>query len=381
MHRATLIVLALAALVIFAGGLSQQNTASAGTGWQVHEPIVHSNLVLFPITSVRQHDSADYLTLDEGLRSGEVEVTELGPALIRRRPGTPAPDGARVNTLALVNHSRKALLLLAGEIVIGGKQDRVIARDRLVPPGTDPLPLDVFCVEPGRWHGASLAFKGKSLMAAPTVREKAAVARNQQEVWGATEAVRQGLVGGIASGLPAAVARRALRASSSYAQLESSDVFKSRIDEASRQLARDYERALRGALGGKNVVGVVVAINGEVVWADLFADAELFQRYWSKLLRSYVLEALSVPAIEHARAQASDAERFLAEQDGKQIIEVEPGEYRLLKVDHPRYSIFELASLLEKEEPVLHFNKLRKDQAGSRRPLRPALPPLYRERR
>src|SRR3989304_1208762 len=76
----------------------------------------------------------DYITLDEGLASGEIEVTELGAALIRRRPGTRPPDSAQVNTLALINHSKKALVLLAGEIVTGGKQDRGVSKDRIIPP-------------------------------------------------------------------------------------------------------------------------------------------------------------------------------------------------------------------------------------------------------
>ncbi|MBI2957057.1 MAG: hypothetical protein HYY26_07085 [Acidobacteria bacterium] len=341
--------------------------AAAQKSWQVHEPIVHSNLALFPVSATAVFDARGYLTLDEGLRSGEVEVTELGAGLLRRRPGAPPPDRARVDTLALINHSERPLLLLAGEIVTGGKQDRVIAKDRIIPPGADPLPLDVFCVEPGRWHGASLAF-GQTFMAAPSVREKAAVAKNQQEVWDATAEVRSGAARGISPGTAEAPAVEAeLGRSSSYAQLERAPSVRQRLDEASGDLQRDYERALSGALRGKNVVGVVVAINGEVIWADLFADAELFRRYWPKLLRSYVVEAMSVPVVEHARASRADAERFLTEQEGRQIIEVEPGEYRLVQIDHPRYSIFELASLLEKSEPVLHFSKLRKEKPVGRR--------------
>lgn len=372
MRYRLLFALVLAALITTGpvrGGLS---AAPPATRWQVHNPIIHSNLALFPVTSAGSYPSGAYITLDEGLGSGEVEVTELGAALIRRRPGTPRPDRARVNSLALVNHSKKALILLAGEIVVGGKQDRVISQDRIVPPGADPLPLDVFCVEPGRWHGASLAFTGKSLMAAFKVREKAAVAKNQQEVWDATEETRQGVarsVGGLAGSAE-------LNTSTSYVQLESSDAFKHRIDQASTDLERDYEQALRGALRGKDVVGVVVAINGEVVWADLFSDVDLFTRYWAKLLRSYVVEALSVPVVEHARAFAGDAERFLAEQEGKQIIEVEPGEYRLVRIDHPRYSVFQLASLWEKAEPLLHFSKLRKEASRRPDPIRP----LHRRR-
>ncbi|MFQ5818224.1 MAG: ARPP-1 family domain-containing protein [Terriglobia bacterium] len=360
-------LLLLAAGVAATAFLPAAPTAvSASPRWQVHEPIVHSNLALFPVTSAAAHSSAAYITLDDGLRAGEVEVRELGAGLIRRRPGMPRPDRARVNTLALVNHSPKALLLLAGEIVTGGKQDRVIAKDRLVPAGADPLPLDVFCVERGRWHGASLAFTGTGLMAAPRVREKAAVAKTQQEVWLATDAVREGVVGGVPTGT--------LRASTSYAQLERAPALRRKIDQASADLQREYERALRGALRGKNVVGVVVAINGEVVWADLFADANLFERYWSKLLRSYVVEALSLPVLEHARAARADAERFLDQQQGRQIIEVEPDEYRLRQIDHPRYTVFELISLLEQGEPLLHFSKLRKNTIPSRKPRPRPLP-------
>ena len=350
---------------LLAGTLpGRQSQAGVPVGsWQVHDPIAYSNLALFPITATVSHDSSSYITLDEGLRTGEVEVMELGSGLVRHRPGTTPPGGGpQVNTLALLNHSKKALILLACEIVTGGRQDRVISKDRVVPPGADPLPLDVFCVEPGRWQGASQAFRGQSFMAAPSVRQKAAVAKNQQEVWDATAATRESLAG--AAGLSPAAPE--LRSSSSYAQVERSGSLKAKIDQASSDLQRDYERALAGALRGKNVVGVVVAINGEVVWADLFSDSALFERYWPKLLRSYVVEALSVPVVEHARASTSAAESFLAQREGRQIIEVEPGEYRLVQIDHPRYSVFQLASLWEKSEPLLHFNKLRKERAEPR---------------
>ncbi len=355
--------------------------AVAGSTWQVNPPIVYSNLALFPVTSGQSHDSRNYLTLDEGLRSSEVEVTELGAVIIRRRPGSRPLDQAQVNRLVLINNSSRPLVLLAGEIVTGGKQDRVISKDRVIPPGGDPLPLDVFCVEPGRWHGASTSF-GASLMAAPNVREKAAVAKDQQQVWNATAESRTAVADAAAPSSGRGQVQQELQSSSSYAQMEASPTIKRRIDDASTGLQRDYERALRGALQGKNVVGVVVAINGEVVWADLFADSSLFQRYWPKLLRSYVVEAMSVPVVEHARASVADAERFLGEQQGKQIIEVEPGEYRLVQIDSPRYSIFQLASLTEKSEPLLHFNKLRKEgvRSGKRVPPVEDVQPMIRHR-
>jgi hypothetical protein len=79
-------------------------------------------------------------------------VQEQGGDTILRDRGTVRPvvqnyGGPSVNQLVLINRSKRPLLLLAGELVSGGKQDRIIAKDRIVPVGADPLPLNVFCVE------------------------------------------------------------------------------------------------------------------------------------------------------------------------------------------------------------------------------------------
>src|ERR1700723_4563594 len=122
-------------------------------GYKVLEPIRQGNLTVFPVLASKSYPTGEFLTLDEGLRSGEVVGTEYGSlrGLIRRQT-TPSSqrDSAQVNQLALVNNSKRPLLLLAGEIVAGGKQDRVIGMDRIVPPESDPIDLNVFCVEPGR---------------------------------------------------------------------------------------------------------------------------------------------------------------------------------------------------------------------------------------
>ena len=43
---------------------------------------------------------------------------------------------------------------------------------------------------------------------------------------------------------------------------------------------------------GEPAVGVVVAVNGEIVWADMFASTRLLEKYWPKLIRSYATEAV-----------------------------------------------------------------------------------------
>ena len=62
--------------------------------------------------------------------------------------------------------------------VSGGKQDRIIGKDRIVPVGAEPLALDVFCVEHGRWTGASAQFSNSKTIVHPSVREQAAGAVN-----------------------------------------------------------------------------------------------------------------------------------------------------------------------------------------------------------
>jgi len=122
------------------------------SGYQVLEPIRQGSLTVFPVVASKSYPTGEFLTLDEGLRSGEVVVTEFGNIRgLVRRPNAPAiqRDSAQVNQLALINNSKRPLLLLAGEIVAGGKQDRVIGMDRIVPPESDPIDLNVFCVEPG----------------------------------------------------------------------------------------------------------------------------------------------------------------------------------------------------------------------------------------
>lgn len=106
----------------------------------------------------------------------------------RTRDGDAEPvytGGSQVSQLVLVNRGKRPLLLLAGEVVSGGKQDRIIGKDRIVPIGSAPLPLDVFCVEHGRWTGDSMQFSAAETMVHPTVRAQAAVKQDQSQVWAA----------------------------------------------------------------------------------------------------------------------------------------------------------------------------------------------------
>src|SRR5580765_7674979 len=176
-------------LMASARGGDQGSLPASASDYKILAPISHGDLTIFPVVSTKVHDTSDFITLDEGIRSGEVVVTEAGHlhSTMRRRPPyvpvRPA-GGPEVNRLVLVNNSKHPLILLAGEVVTGGKQDRVVGKDRIVPAESDPVDLSVFCVEHGRWTETSAKFDTHaSVMLQPSVRGKAMAEKDQQKVW------------------------------------------------------------------------------------------------------------------------------------------------------------------------------------------------------
>lgn len=359
-----------------AGGKGGDKGSGKSEGsWRLLDPVAYENISVFPVVSTVGQDTSEFLTLDDGLSSGEVIVSEQGATgLARTRDGRPVPlppqygSGASVNQLVLINRSKRPLLLLAGELVSGGKQDRIIGKDRIVPVGAEPLPLDVFCVEHGRWTGASAQFGAAKTIVHPSVREQAAVAQDQNQVWsavssGTTAKARTGYGAGIAGAPappppPARVSTEALRetiATSAPTQAyqkiyEDSRVGRS-VDEFVEELRRRFDRETLN-LKGERVVGVVVAYGSEVAWSDIFASGELFERYWNKLLRSYAVEALARPTYREVAA-VTDAREFLRNLNGREIVEVEPGVYRWKETTEGHLSMIELEAIQPKPM-VLH---------------------------
>ena len=108
-----------------------------------------------------------------------------------------------------------------------------------------------------------------------------------------------------------------------------------------------------------DALGMVVAVNGRVVWADVFPSAALFRRYRAKLLQSYVVEsyrAATSPADKPASVE--EARAFLRQMGGRQNIEVEPGLYRLMRSEAEGLVTYELESLGENGGRRLHFARM-----------------------
>ena len=327
--------------------------------WRILDPITYENISVFPVVASYGQDTSAFLTLEEGLATGEVVVRERGSEeMVRGRDGRPVyipqPTGASVNQLVLLNRSKRPLLLLAGELVSGGKQDRIIGKDRIVPVGAPPLPLNVFCVEHGRWTGSS-QFAAAVTIVHPSVREKAAVDQEQTEVW---DAVRSGSTAKAEAGLAGPAAAPKISAerlqyaiagnahTEAYEKIYQSNAVGVSIDDFVAEIQRRFASATSG-LKGERVVGVVVAYGGEVAWSDIFASGDLFDHYWHKLLRSYAVEALARPTVR-AVASREGASEFLRRLNGRETTETDPGVYRWSEITEGQLAEIELEALSPK---------------------------------
>ncbi|MCU1243417.1 MAG: hypothetical protein JWO71_4143 [Candidatus Acidoferrum typicum] len=329
--------------------------------WRILDPVTYENISIFPVVGGSQ-DTSSFLTLEEGLASGEVIVTEGGAAGMLRNRGqirpiaTPQYDtSASVNQLVLINRSKRPLLLLAGELVSGGKQDRIIGKDRIVPVGAEPLALDVFCVEHGRWTGGSAQFKSSKTIVHPSVREQAAVDQKQTEVWaavaGGSTAARASSSAPAPRLSPGVLADviSSEAATQSYEKIYESRRVGMSVDSLVDELQKRFSRATNGVNGERKmlVVGVVVAYGGEVAWSDIFASSDLFHQYWRKLLRSYAVEALARPTLRET-ASLDDAREFLRRPNGREVQETEAGVYRWREITEGHLALIELDALQPK---------------------------------
>jgi ARG/rhodanese/phosphatase superfamily protein len=378
---AVIATMAAAGLLCRESGLVLAGQETSASGYRVLEPIRNGSLTVFPVVASKSYATGEFLTLDEGLRSGEVVVTEYGNVRgLVRRPNSPAiqRDSAEVNRLVLVNNSKRPLLLLAGEIVAGGKQDRVIGKDRIVPAESDPVDLSVFCVEPGRWvatsdhFGTSGATYGSvargaaggsanagsgTLMAQPSVRAKAMGDKDQGQVWAEVRKQQQSMAVEVAGASPSTPNAEPLRATSSYAVVMENKDVKEKVDEMAKPIEQNYQSLIK-QLRDRKAVGVVVAVNGRIIWSDVFASTELLEKYWPKLVRSYASEAVAT-RVKGGKATLAQAESFLADMQGRrETIESEPGVFRHTEVNGDGFKAFELTSLLPKTGFDVHVAKM-----------------------
>ena len=221
-----------------------QLRTDANPAWQ------YENLRLYPIVADAsvldaQAELASLKTLSESIQTHGFRITE------QKQFGR--SNERTYNLLTVQNKSRDTVYILSGDVVTGGKQDRVIANDQIVMPGTIRN-MDVFCVEKGRWHYQDstaseeqqklYAFSGYYSVASPKVRQAVQRTGSQHEVWAAVASVTE--------------ANGASSSTSTYAALETANDQKNRRDAYLRFFDGKFEHE-------PQVVGMVAMCGDQVL--------------------------------------------------------------------------------------------------------------------
>lgn len=249
----------------------------------VGAPITKGNLTVFPLRLARPAADGDLLALDEAVKAKQLAVEEIG-------------GGGSVNALEVENRGDRPVMLMAGELLLGGKQDRIIGRSMVLAPRSRAK-VPVFCVEHGRWNGTR-SFDSGGAMGLAALR-KAALDGDQSKVWDE-------------------VARSNARLGTTNA----SDTYRAAATKLGVDAA-PLAKELSGALAReKDAAGLAVAIDGEVVAVEWFASPRTFERVREKLVASYVAQALEA---RHARPAAPPAPAPRAEAVADFAAEAERG--------------------------------------------------------
>ena len=266
-------VAASAATLLF--GLAGR--ASAPESYRISGPFVHENLAVDFVHGKTQNGPVP-LTLEEALQKGAVRLHET----------------SNVNELQIENLGDEEVFVQAGDIVKGGKQDRVLSVSLPLPPRSGRVPIASFCVEQGRWTargGENVQQFSSSPSAVPSRKAKIAmrapvpdprldsVAGRQGEVWRTVAETQSRLSANVGAPVAAPQSRTSLQLS-----LENEKLGEARAAYV-KALAASGEKA-------DDIVGFAFAVNGKVNSADVYPSNGLFRKMWQKLLMASATEAI-----------------------------------------------------------------------------------------
>jgi len=211
----------------------------------------HKNMAIIPIKTPPSY-KFDILTLKKGFELGLAEVKEC--------------EHSTVNTLIVKNNSVTPLILVDGEEIIGGDQNRIVNATILIAPNSEEK-IPVNCTEHGRWAYKS-EFKQSEYMAnyrTRSAKEKAVRANmsEQQAVW------------------------------DSINDLEVSRSFSSptqAMSESYENLKVDLDEFISNFKAVDGQTGAVIIIDGEIKGFELFLNSQIYHEYHEKILKSYLID-------------------------------------------------------------------------------------------
>lgn len=240
-------------------------------------PISYDNVTLIPVLTTKppDPDEKDYVSLAEAKKNGWIEVFEK-------------PGREQVSELMVRNSGPRPVLLLAGQLLIGGKQDRVVGKDTVVPAG-ETVAVSVYCVEHGRWSGSSQHFEFEDRQV-PTAVKESALYRSQSDVWNDVRSYNESM-------------RAAPGRSTIKAGLDS--------EESRRLVEEGLAKLAAGLRKNERLVGVIYAVDGKIRSMELFGSPSLAEASLDGILRGMLADAASRPRSGSTDVDPKKAHEFL----------------------------------------------------------------------
>jgi hypothetical protein len=226
---------------------------SLGNGFEMRHPIKDGRLTLIPIVATQATPTTKFITLHDGMQRNLVSVRELG-------------EDWEVDTVRITNRSKETLVALSGELIIDAMQDRVLAEDTVIMAGKTEQ-VHVRCVEEDRDHGGTTFHAGNAM--AELALRRTVVHASQESVWAKVKQINR--------------AQKLAPPTNTYrlaAHNQTKGAAGERRDRIVAQLEALEER--------QQIVGLAVAIDGQVVAIQRLATPELYRQLEGELLASYM---------------------------------------------------------------------------------------------
>lgn len=225
--------------------------------------IEYRNLKIIPIVRKPQGGGGpQMLSLGQAIQSGQVVVSERGTA-----------STENVHWLRINNKTNLPLFIASGEIIMGGRQDRMVLRDTiLVPVGGRDQYVSVMCVEEDRWSDKEKKFSYLGF-ANPSLRKVVDQSHNQVLIW---KEIFEQLDSSKIKSPTLAYASQQLDKKTSLMEAEYLDYFNRRMQKSD-----------------SNWVGFVCMTGNRILGADVFSSETMFYNEWQALAKGFILEAIS----------------------------------------------------------------------------------------
>jgi len=231
---------------------------------EVLEPTCAGRLQLFGLRWPEVSPLA-YVTLDEALQTGAFVVTEVS-------------ESGSVPTLLVKNDLDARVFLLAGEQLVGAKQNRVLNVSLLVE-AHGQLRVPVSCVEVGRWGYRSRQFSSSGWASHGKLR---------------CQMSHFALEGYRAHKQPTSDQGAVWREVSRKLDTLGSHSPSAALDQAYEDHRSRLNEMLAAARVPAGCHGVAFAVGGQLAGVDLFDQPATLQKLLPKLVRAYALDALEV---------------------------------------------------------------------------------------